>query len=108
MNQWPHVSSRISLEDTWGFAYRGDTPACMAEIVGIPPKFACCFSRATRHVLRPSTFRRIVYEVRKELINEYGAMAQLVAHLHGMERVRGSNPLSSTMRCFFEYLSLIR
>lgn len=23
-------------------------------------------------------------------------MAQLVAHLHGMERVRGSNPLSST------------
>ena len=27
---------------------------------------------------------------------EHGAMAQLVAHLHGMERVRGSNPLSST------------
>ena len=27
-----------------------------------------------------------------------GAMAQLVAHLHGMERVRGSNPLSSTSR----------
>ena len=25
-------------------------------------------------------------------------MAQLVAHLHGMERVRGSNPLSSTDR----------
>ena len=25
-------------------------------------------------------------------------MAQLVAHLHGMERVRGSNPLSSTRR----------
>ena len=25
-------------------------------------------------------------------------MAQLVAHLHGMERVRGSNPLSSTNR----------
>lgn len=25
-------------------------------------------------------------------------MAQLVAHLHGMERVRGSNPLSSTGR----------
>ena len=25
-------------------------------------------------------------------------MAQLVAHLHGMERVRGSNPLSSTFR----------
>ncbi len=24
-------------------------------------------------------------------------MAQLVAHLHGMERVRGSNPLSSTI-----------
>ena len=27
-------------------------------------------------------------------------MAQLVAHLHGMERVRGSNPLSSTSRDF--------
>jgi hypothetical protein len=26
----------------------------------------------------------------------YGAVAQLVAHLHGMEGVRGSNPLSST------------
>lgn len=25
-----------------------------------------------------------------------GAVAQLVAHLHGMEGVRGSNPLSST------------
>ena len=28
---------------------------------------------------------------------DFGAMAQLVAHLHGMERVRGSNPLSSTI-----------
>ena len=46
--------------------------------------------------LHIQTFRRIVYEVRKERINENGAMAQLVAHLHGMERVRGSNPLSST------------
>src|SRR5699024_11930288 len=26
----------------------------------------------------------------------YGAMAQLVARFHGMEEVRGSNPLSST------------
>ena len=26
----------------------------------------------------------------------HGAVAQLVAHLHGMEGVRGSNPLSST------------
>jgi hypothetical protein len=25
-----------------------------------------------------------------------GAMAQLVARLHGMQKVRGSNPLSST------------
>ena len=25
-----------------------------------------------------------------------GAIAQLVAHLHGMEGVRGSNPLSTT------------
>jgi hypothetical protein len=29
-----------------------------------------------------------------------GAMAQLVARLHGMQKVRGSNPLSSTT--FFE------
>jgi hypothetical protein len=28
----------------------------------------------------------------------YGAVAQLVAHLHGMEGVRGSNPLSSTKK----------
>ena len=27
-----------------------------------------------------------------------GAVAQLVAHLHGMQGVRGSSPLSSTMR----------
>jgi hypothetical protein len=26
-----------------------------------------------------------------------GAVAQLVAHLHGMEGVRGSSPLSSTL-----------
>ena len=58
--------------------------------------------------LHIQTFRRIVYEVRKERINENGAMAQLVAHLHGMERVRGSNPLSSTMRCLVKYLSLIQ
>ena len=30
--------------------------------------------------------------------HRYGAVAQLVAHLHGMEGVRGSNPLSSTTR----------
>lgn len=28
----------------------------------------------------------------------FGAVAQLVAHLHGMQGVRGSNPLSSTIR----------
>ena len=31
---------------------------------------------------------------RKE--QKYGAVAQLVAHLHGMQGVRGSSPLSST------------
>lgn len=30
-------------------------------------------------------------------INKDGAMAQLVAHLHGMEGVGGSNPPSSTI-----------
>ena len=29
-----------------------------------------------------------------------GAMAQLVARLHGMQKVRGSNPLSSTREVF--------
>ena len=29
-------------------------------------------------------------------INGFGAVAQLVAHLHGMQGVRGSSPLSST------------
>ncbi len=28
--------------------------------------------------------------------NDNGAVAQLVAHLHGMQGVRGSSPLSST------------
>ena len=27
---------------------------------------------------------------------KFGAVAQLVAHLHGMQGVRGSSPLSST------------
>ena len=29
-------------------------------------------------------------------VTEYGDMAQLVAHLHGMQGVRGSSPLIST------------
>ena len=45
-----------------------NTPICDDEALGV-------------------TYQRLV---------KHGAMAQLVAHLHGMERVRGSNPLSST------------
>src|SRR5215469_10049891 len=30
------------------------------------------------------------------MASQLGAMAQLVARLHGMQKVRGSNPLSST------------
>src|SRR6185437_4447773 len=33
----------------------------------------------------------------------HGAVAQLVAHFHGMEGVRGSNPLSSTGRLFLSW-----
>ena len=54
---------------------------------------------ATRRVLPESASRRNVYEVRttgQQLKN--GAIAQLVAHLHGMERVGGSNPPSSTTK----------
>ncbi len=32
-----------------------------------------------------------------------GAMAQLVARLHGMQKVRGSNPLSSTFSLFSQF-----
>tara|TARA_A100001035_G_scaffold173970_1_gene138175 strand:+ start:126 stop:266 length:141 start_codon:yes stop_codon:yes gene_type:complete len=39
--------------------------------------------------------------------SEYGAIAQLVEHLHGMQGVRGSNPLGSTY--FFQsYLEISR
>jgi hypothetical protein len=34
--------------------------------------------------------------LRTGLLLGCGAMAQLVARLHGMQKVRGSNPLSST------------
>ena len=51
--------------------------------------------RATRRNLRDLYLRCILYRVCRA---DFGAMAQLVAHLHGMERVRGSNPLSSTDR----------
>jgi hypothetical protein len=34
-----------------------------------------------------------------------GAMAQLVARLHGMQKVRGSNPLSSTS--FSDFRSIV-
>ena len=40
--------------------------------------------------------RRICETLVVAIATPYGAVAQLVAHLHGMEGVRGSNPLSST------------
>ena len=51
----------------------------------------------TRRELHDSALCCILYKVCRA---DIGAMAQLVAHLHGMERVRGSNPLSSTNRDF--------
>ena len=39
----------------------------------------------------------ILSKVRLSRIIKNGAMAQLVAHLHGMEGVGGSNPPSSTI-----------
>ena len=33
----------------------------------------------------------------------YGAVAQLGARLHGMQKVRGSNPLSSTLKGLLFY-----
>ena len=40
----------------------------------------------------------------REFNHRFGAMAQLVAHLHGMEGVGGSNPPSSTMNRSSAYL----
>tara|TARA_B110000263_G_C15100919_1_gene415278 strand:- start:102 stop:218 length:117 start_codon:yes stop_codon:yes gene_type:complete len=37
-----------------------------------------------------------------KLLAILGAVAQLAEHLHGMQRVRGSNPLSSTL--YYEIL----
>ena len=37
----------------------------------------------------------------------YGPMAQLVAHLHGMQGVRGSSPLSSTIEDVLELLTSV-
>ena len=37
-----------------------------------------------------------MYRVARTREDTYGGMAQLVARLHGMEKVRGSNPLTST------------
>ena len=38
---------------------------------------------------------------------DHGAMAQLVARFHGMEEVRGSNPLSSTSSDVVEHLTSV-
>ena len=40
------------------------------------------------------------------VLNRKGALAQLVEHLHGMQRVSGSNPLRSTIFYFVERWSL--
>ena len=48
--------------------------------------------KAARLRLKPAA----VNTVRSALVRKLGAIAQLVAHLHGMQGVRGSNPLSST------------
>lgn len=64
-----------------------------------------CFRKGRRikyHFDTPYLLHKLhccnISEVRKG--HPFGAMAQLVAHLHGMERVRGSNPLSSTGKVF--------
>ena len=54
----------------------------------------------TRRELHDSALCCILYKVCRA---DIGAMAQLVAHLHGMERVRGSNPLSSTEEILEQY-----
>ena len=48
-------------------------------------------SRAERRIMRPARQSVTLAEPVR-----HGAVAQLVAHLHGMEGVRGSSPLSST------------
>ena len=48
-------------------------------------------------IIRLLTGNRIF---RSDFRNTFGAVAQLVAHLHGMQGVRGSSPLSSTESSF--------
>ena len=38
----------------------------------------------------------MIVELPDQGSNPFGGMAQLVARLHGMQKVRGSNPLTST------------
>lgn len=38
----------------------------------------------------------MIMELPDQGSNPFGGMAQLVARLHGMQKVRGSNPLTST------------
>ena len=43
-----------------------------------------------------TTLVGLLREIAKIPEEQLGAVAQLVAHLHGMQGVRGSSPLSST------------
>ena len=40
----------------------------------------------------------MIMELPDQGSNPFGGMAQLVARLHGMQKVRGSNPLTSTSK----------
>ena len=68
-------------------------------------------ARSVRERVRPVRERRLLTVICQAsgesviLRSPLGAMAQLVARFHGMEEVRGSNPLSSTS---FSHIKLVQ
>ena len=71
----------------------------------------CIRVRSVRERVRPVRERRLLTVICQAsgesviLRSPLGAMAQLVARFHGMEEVRGSNPLSSTS---FSHIKLLQ
>ena len=59
----------------------------------------CLLRESPAQALQSEPRRRIAREL-LGLSNHFGGIAQLVEHLHGMQGVRGSNPLTSTENQF--------
>ena len=83
----------------WRLAEHGVTADLGAPVPVAPVAASCADGRrhwATVGWGQPGGGAAIVSRRLKVWWMPHGAVAQLVAHFHGMEGVRGSNPLSST------------